>query len=94
MILGKKKLSHRSKKVLDKFGAPKRAQFTYHYHTFLYTVHVSGFGHSKAKTHLNIRKHYIKKDWFNEKIICLLEFGKISSSFNDVGYLPGHAFDQ
>ena len=31
---------------------------------------------------------------YNEKIICLLVFGKISSSFNDVGYLPGHALDQ
>ena len=58
-------------------------------------VHFSGFGRSKAKTHLNIRTHYYFHFFcYNEKIICLLVFRKISSSFNDIGYLAGHALDQ
>ena len=55
------------------------------------TVHVSGFGRSKAKTHLNIQ--IFKKILLN-RIIFFLLFGKISSYFNDVCHPAKYALDQ
>ena len=54
-------------------------------------MHVSGFGRSKAIPHLNIHNHFFI---IMNRIICLLVFGKISSSFNYVSHPPGHTLDQ